>query len=105
MKQNDLLILLLALALLLAMILTFIQGGERSRHGYGAQSPEPGISRAFSTSLFRGGTGTGLDKDMANPVGRGKQGTWKGEPESSGRTPYVKQPRGKNALVFQTWSA
>jgi hypothetical protein len=36
MKQNDILVLLLALALLLAMLLTFLSGGERSRHGFGA---------------------------------------------------------------------
>lgn len=41
MQKEDLLILLLALALLLAMILTFIFRGERSMHGYGAQCPSP----------------------------------------------------------------
>ncbi len=36
MRKEDLLILLLAIALLLAAILTFLRGGEPSKHGTGA---------------------------------------------------------------------
>lgn len=42
MQKDDLLILLLALALLLAMIITYFFRDERSMHGYGAEGPNPG---------------------------------------------------------------
>ena len=42
MNKEDLLLLILALALLLAMILTYIFRQERSMHGYGAENCNPG---------------------------------------------------------------
>lgn len=47
MSRDDLLLLLLALMLLAAMLLTLWQGGEGSRHGYGA------ISLPFSEGIER----------------------------------------------------
>jgi hypothetical protein len=41
-QKDDLLILFLALALLLAMIITYIYRGERSMHGYGIEGPNAG---------------------------------------------------------------
>lgn len=35
MKKDDIILLVLALGLLLAMVITFLLGGARSRHGYG----------------------------------------------------------------------
>ena len=36
MKKDDIFLLLLAILLLLGMLLTFLLGGEESKHGYGA---------------------------------------------------------------------
>ena len=36
MKKEDIFLVILALVLLFAMIMTIIKGGARSRHGYGA---------------------------------------------------------------------
>jgi hypothetical protein len=47
MKTSDLLLFLLAIALVVGMILTAIYGKDRSRHGYGSFRPgQTVISRA-----------------------------------------------------------
>lgn len=42
MKKEDLMLLFLVIALILAAIITILFGGERSRHGTGALFPEAG---------------------------------------------------------------
>ena len=51
-KRDDLLLLLLALALVAAALLTILFGGNRSRHGYGADVDRPAIRPLCRTAAF-----------------------------------------------------
>ncbi len=63
MKREDLLLLLFALALLAAMLLTIFSGGGRSRHGYGAGLGWPGLGGG----LFAEGNALRLTQVKASP--------------------------------------
>jgi hypothetical protein len=51
-KREDLLLLLLFLALVAAAVLTILFGGNRSRHGYGAGLRSPAIRPLCRTAEF-----------------------------------------------------